>query len=458
MPRTDQFGLTVTTENPAAVEVWNRTVSGILAHSAAAACALAEVRDVAPEFALGHAMRGLCCMTLARGELVAIADHDLANARKALRDNPATERERLYVEALAAWIAGAPSQAIRHFEEILTRWPRDALAVKLSHSTRFMTGDPDGMRRSVERVLDHYREDHPATGYILGCHAFALEETGELTAAEAEGRRALERSPDDAWGLHAVDHVYDMTARARDGIAWITGNLAAWRQANNFRFHLWWHLALHHLELGDIDRVLELYDGEVRREHTDDFRDFANGASMLARLEIEGVDVGRRWEELADIAQRRVDDGTLVFASLHYLMALLGAGRYREAGALVGRLAEEARRAGREMDHVAREAGVPAARAIEAFWKGEPGAALEGLLRARPHLLAIGGSHAQRDVFERITIEAAIRAGRFSTAEVLIEHRSRHRGAPDRFALDRQGRLPAGEVGHGAALAVASRA
>ncbi|NND49841.1 MAG: tetratricopeptide repeat protein [Rhizobiales bacterium] len=437
MPHVDEYGLTVTLQNPAAVATWNATVHGVLAHAASTPCALSAVREEAPEFALGHAMRGLCCMILARGELVDIARHDLDNARKALDADPATERERLYVDALAAWLGGSPSQAVHIMDRILVDWPRDALALKIGHSIRFMMGDPEGMRRSVASVLDHYDEDHPARGYALGCHAFALEETGDMTAAEAAGKRALEFAPDDAWGLHAVDHVYDMTARAADGIKWITDNRAAWDGANNFRFHLWWHLALHHLELGEVDRVLELYDTEIRRERTDDFRDISNGTSLLARLEIEGVDVGTRWEELAEIAARRVDDASLVFANLHYLMALLATGRKTEAGAMINRLAADAARSKTEMETVARAVGFPAAEALSEFWSGHNDQALQGLLKVRPHLQAIGGSHAQRDVFERITIEAAVRAGRFSTAEALIADRDQFRGASDRFSASR---------------------
>jgi tetratricopeptide (TPR) repeat protein len=442
----DQFGLAVTLDDPAAVADWDETVHGILAHAGNAPAALAAVRKRAPEFALGHAMRGLCCMILARGELVAVAHHDLTNARAALAQNRASEREVAYADALEAWLGGSPSRAALIMDQVLARWPCDALAVKIGHTVRFMLGDARGMRNSVESVLEHYGAGHTAQGYVLGCHAFALEETGDLAAAERIGKRALELAPDDAWGLHAVDHVYDMSARPADGIAWITSNRAAFGGANNFRFHLWWHLALHHLDLGQFDRVLDLYDGEIRRESSDDFRDIANASSLLARLDIEGVDVGRRWEEVSEIAARRIEDESLVFAGLHYLMALLGAGRHGEAMALVRRLSRDAARNLTEMDGVARIAGAPLAAALEAFWSDRPDTALDALLALRPRLGAIGGSHAQRDVFERITVEAAIRAGRFAIAEALIEDRVRFRGAVDGFAAGRRARCAAPAV------------
>ena len=39
-----------------------------------------------------------------------------------------------------------------------------------------------------------------------------MEEAGEFVAAEQQGLKGLSLAPDDAWGLHAVAHVFDMTA------------------------------------------------------------------------------------------------------------------------------------------------------------------------------------------------------------------------------------------------------
>jgi len=50
----------------------------------------------------------------------------------------------------------------------------------------------------------------------------------------------------------------------------------------------------------------------------------------------------------------------------------------------------------------------------------------------------IGGSHAQRDVFERMTIDAGLRAGMVDSVQALIEDRiARRAGAVDRFAATR---------------------
>ena len=120
-------------------------------------------------------------------------------------------REQIYVAALEACVAGYTHAGLRSLEHILRVTPQDALAMKLSHAWRFVLGDSLGMRASLERVAEAYTPDHMAHGYFQGCMAFALEETGEYASARTTGLRGLEAAPDDAWGLHAVAHVHDMT-------------------------------------------------------------------------------------------------------------------------------------------------------------------------------------------------------------------------------------------------------
>jgi hypothetical protein len=282
------------------------------------------------------------------------------------------------------------------------------------------------MRVSVEGVLEAW-DDHPARGFLLGCHAFTLEETGEFAAAERVGRTGVALAPDDAWGLHAVAHVFDMTGRARAGLDWLTGRESSWVHCNNFRFHVWWHRALMHLDLGEHETVLAQYDAEIRAEKTDDYRDVSNAASLLARLELDGVDVEGRWDELADLAEGRATDGCLAFADLHYMLALCGGARNAAAAGLIARMgaaggaADEARR-------VIARPGLHVARGLRAFAEGEYSSAWVHLRAGRADLQSIGGSHAQRDVFDRITIEAALRSGYMDTAESLLRDRMARRG------------------------------
>jgi tetratricopeptide (TPR) repeat protein len=354
----------------------------------------------------------------------------------ALTGAPATMREIAFVHALGDWLKGRPTRAAARMEVVLRLNPRDALAMKLIQAIHFVMGRPAAMRASVEGVMDAWG-DHPARGYLLGCHAFALEETGEFARAERTGRAGVALAPDDAWGLHAVAHVFDMTARARDGLDWLTGREASWAHCNNFRFHVWWHRALLHLDLGEHDAALALYDADIRAEKTDDYRDISNGASLLARLELEGVNVGHRWEELADLSENRATDGCLAFADLHYMLALCGGDRDGAAAGLIARM-QATRAAGNEAQAIIAHPGLHVAKGLQAFAAGEYPVAWMHLRAGRADLQQIGGSHAQRDVFDRITIEAALRGGYTAAAESLLRDRMARRGGSlDGYAAGR---------------------
>lgn len=441
VPRTDICACPVTLHSDQSVRTWNCVILGLLSHGTQTPLHLGQLMEAEPEFAMGHAARGLFCLMTGRAEVFPAAREALKSATAAATDQQITARERGWIAALSHWLEGRPTAAIAAAETVLHAFPQDTATVKLSHGIRFMLGDSEGMRRSVERVLDAHGPDHACRGYLLGCHAFTLEETGEYARAEATGFEGLRFAADDAWGLHAVAHVHDMTSRPADGIALIEENAAAWSGANNFRYHVWWHKALLHMDRGELDLALDLYDTQIRENKTDDYRDISNATSLLVRLELEGVNVGKRWEELADLSENRVEDGCLVFADLHYLLALIGAERGTACDAMAVRFARDAIQSG-EMPKRYENPGLAVLAGLNAFSEGRYDAAFTRLSAARPAMPSIGGSHAQRDVFERLTIDAGLRAGRHdATAAILNDRIALRGGTIDRFSTTRLDRL-----------------
>lgn len=432
----DLFGYELTLSDKDALAAWNETVRAFLAHGKTTPQHLETCLGLAPDFALGHAARGLFCLLLGRRELTGTARECLAIARSSAAHTPVTARETAVIDALGSWLQGFPTRAADLLDAMLVKVPEDALMMKLVHAIRFVLGDATGMRQSIERIQSAYSESHPAYGYLLGCRAFSLEETGDYRQAEATGRRGLEFARDDAWGLHAVAHVHDMTGRSEEGTGWLENHPDGWAHCNNFGYHVWWHLALMYLDQGDADKALALYDSDIRKDKTDDYRDISNAASLLARLELEGVNVGSRWDELALLSDKRAEDGCNVFADLHYLLALLNGGRRMGVERLLSGFQQRAR-AETDIGRITTEAGLPTGLGLEQYRKGNYASAFSLLTSARGSLHTIGGSHAQRDVFERITIDAALRAGLPDDAERLIRSRSRKRGALDRFAEQR---------------------
>ncbi len=435
----DVFGQTTTLTGAEALESWNKTQLAFLAHGAATPTHLAATLESDPDFALGHAVKAMFYLLLGRRELMAIAREAHEAAQNAAKVRPVSKREQHFLDALSIWISGYPKAALIHFETLLDINPDDALAMKLDHAIRFVLGDSTGMRAMIEKVMPAYGSDHAGRGYLMGCYAFGLEETGEYSHARVAGREGMLMAPDDAWGLHAVAHVHDMLADASGGIKWLTGREHAWEHCNNFRYHVWWHKALMHLDLGQYDAALELYDTEVRHDRTDDYRDISNATSLLSRLELDGIDVGNRWEELAELSAARTEDGCLIFADLHYLLALIGGRREDAVKDLMGRLHRDACENRTDMQKAMAAPGLAAAAGLEAFGESNYEQAFVNLAKARMTLQQAGGSHAQRDVFERLTIDCGIRAGFFDEAsEILTARTVKRAGREDGYAIARR--------------------
>jgi tetratricopeptide (TPR) repeat protein len=425
MPK-DCRELEMTAASDAAVEAYDRTIRAYLCFARDTGDRLKAAYKADPDMPMAHCLKGYFFQLFSNPALHPKADQALEQARTAAAARGANAREEMHIAALAAWRRGDMREATDIWEEILVEHPLDILALKLGHFTHFYFGDAAELRDSVARVLPLWSERTPDYGYVLAMRAFGLEESGDYAAAEKAGRRAVEINPEDAWGVHAVAHVLEMQGRAKDGVAWVAGLRPSWSKANNFRFHVSWHQALFHFERGEYDRVLALYDGEFRAERTDDILDLSNAIAMLWRLEDEGVGVGQRWEELADIAEKRSRDHVLAFADVHFAMALAGAGRLDKAAAMARSMAAAGRDGRVSQAPVLAGVGAAVADAIVAFRRGDPAAALDRLHLFRGEVRQIGGSHAQRDVVARLLILAALKAGKAKLARALLAERAAH--------------------------------
>jgi tetratricopeptide (TPR) repeat protein len=277
----DRFGHTHTVSSQPAIAAFEAATYATGAHRAIGDN-LTRALELEPDLVSAWALRSVGNAMLARRETLAAAARDAAQAAEALsRIGGGTQGERALVEAARLTSLGRLSEAAITLEWHLDDEPLDFLALKLAHGLRFMTGQPKPMLETTTRVLRKWGDSTPGYGFVLGCHAFGLEEAGDYLTAEATGRRAVELEPSDAWGLHAVSHVMEMSGRTAEGIAWLGASRTIWPDCNNFRFHLAWHLALFHLELGNGPAVLDIYDREVMPAASDDFRDMANAVSLL---------------------------------------------------------------------------------------------------------------------------------------------------------------------------------
>ena len=413
----DERGHAMTTESAEAAAALDLAIHNFLHWKAAIMPNVQAALAADPAFGMGHIVLGLILHGARNVHFQGKIDQALASAHK--QATVMTARENLYLSALDAAHRGQLTQSVSCFELILEKHPRDLFAQRLAQMELFWIGEMDWSAAISSHVHRHWDETIASYGVHLSCRAFDLEETLDFEQAEILGRRAVEIDPTDVWGTHAVAHVMIMQGRFAEGVAWLDGLKGHWADTNQMQLHLWWHRCLFHLELGEFDAVLDIYDRWVRNRDLpllqampDLYIDLQNGASMLMRLELRGIDVGDRWTELGELVSSRTEDHTSPFTSAHFAAILAANGNSDAATGLIDSMRAFAHKDDGTLGPRFATAAIPAAHAAIAHRSGDHHAVITALLPARRMLWQMGGSHAQRDLFFLILADSAIKAQR----------------------------------------------
>ena len=418
----DRRGMRASTDNPKNLEIYEAALRGLNTYRGDPVAIIETALEADPDFVMGHVLRAQVLATMWERSVVPKVQASLARLKEL--DSRSNDRERAHARSIERWTAGDWNGARGVLDRLLAEEPRDLLALQAGHLADFFHSDRDNLRGRIARALPAWSRDDPGYGFVLGMHAFGLEECGNYSQAEETGRHAIEIDPEDCWAQHAVAHVMEMQARQPEGIAFMEARRANWAQADNtFAFHNWWHTALYNLDQDRIDRALEIYDQGVRPEPAEVQLMMLDAAALLWRLHLRRIDVGKRWDELAAAYEKSGEAGFYAFNDMHAMMAYVATGRMKAAASLL-EAAEGAARNGGTNGMMTREAGLSILRAVEAFGRECYGEAVDLLMPVRYRANVFGGSHAQRDILHRTVIEAALRAGDHALARALANERT----------------------------------
>jgi tetratricopeptide (TPR) repeat protein len=398
----DYLGNPVTGQSDATLRGIDDFIEGYLAYETRAERILAAAA-ADPESCLANVYAGLLWMLLEAPEAGARAAPFLAVAESLAAS--ATRREQLNARMLRAWVDDDLGLAIRICDQLTNEFPRDLAIVKTQQYFEFNRGNAPAMLRVAMKIA-------PANAqvpYAHGMAAFAYEQCHLLDEAESAARTALAMRRKEPWAQHALAHVLLTRGRIDDGARFLEEAQETWIDLNSFMVtHIWWHLALFYLAQGRNREALELYDRHCWGVAKNYSQDQIGAVSLLARFELAGLDVGARWEDLADHLEARAGDVVQPFLTLQYLYGLARAGRPQAQSLLecVRRHAEHAPEFSRV---VWQEVALPACEGLYSYARGEYEHASRRLAVAMPRMAQAGGSHAQRDLFEKILSDAAKR-------------------------------------------------
>ena len=426
----DARGLTTTVSDPRALEAYERALHAFQTYRGDPLAPLDEAIGLDAGFAGAYAAKALLLCTVFERRFMRMALETLDAGREALERG--TPRERALADAAALIARGRWHAGAQRLDDVLQDHPRDILALQVAHIMDFFRGDALNLRNRVSRVRRAWDRTVPGFAYVLGMHAFGLEECNQYPEAEAAGREAVELSGDDCWAVHAVGHVMEMQGRIAEGLAWFDQTQAAWNtEDNGFAYHNAWHTALFRMDAGDLGAALAVYDARFAKG-TETALARIDATALLWRLKLEGADVASRFAPVADAWEGSLEDegGFYAFNDFHATLALAATGRRDSLERIRKALARAEKDGGANADMTRLVARGACEAAID-YCEGRYADAAERLVAVRDGASRFGGSHAQRDLLTLTLVDAAIRAGVPKMARHYIEERLVHKPASE---------------------------
>lgn len=379
--------------------------------------------EISPDFAMAHVLKAYLFALATEPD----ATVEAASIVEGLKGSSQDDRVSSHVAALSHLVAGNWTQAALQLDRHSMTYPRDIVALQTGHLMDFFRANSRNLRDRILRALPHWNADVPGYSILLGLLSFGYEEAGNYARAEEAGRQALDIQPLDCWAHHAVAHVMEMQGRAQDGIGWMIAREPTWDGEDNFfKVHNWWHRAVFHFDLGQVDEAVALYDNSIRGDNSEVAMDLVDASAMLWRLDISGHDVGARWGELSDAWMQHADGKLYPFNDWHAAMSHLGAVRHGRVDDILAAYQSEMD-VTTEVGVWRQEIGQPLIEGFQAFRSGRYDVAIEMLYPTRFIVNAFGGSHAQRDVIDWTLTEAAIRGGNSTVATAMANERLAHK-------------------------------
>jgi hypothetical protein len=431
----DERNLPLSTDDTEAVHLFDRAVEHYLKYHTDTMALVGKAIAADSDFVMAHCLKGyllLGAANPAHGQQIAAT---LAAAQS--NAATATQREQLHVAAFAAWAGGELDKSFAIWRQILDATPTDLLALRICDTTWFRHGQTQKIREQADRIAPRWSPDLPGYDMLQCVWAFAHEETGDYAAAERAVDTALEQDRTNYFAHHVKAHVLEMDCRPGEGRDWLDSQIHNWSAGNNLVHHLWWHRTLMELDLGERDAVLASYDANIRnfddpmtKAVPDHYVDLQNATALLWRLELLGLDVGHRWDELADKAEARTGDAGHLLLVPHLMLALAATERDAAAARYVAALRDLAADPALWTAPAIADVVIPACEAALAHHRCEHARVVDLLGPRQDQIRLLGGSNAQRDLFFQMLIDSAMKADRRDVVSAMIAHETATRSVP----------------------------
>ena len=373
---------------------------------------ITKMLEADPNFAMGKVM-ATCLSTFEVNSRT--CDQMMVNIKELIelkKKVSLNERERMHCEAVVQMGFGNRFKASQIWEEILMIYPRDILALKNTFINYIYLGCSVMLRDVVARVLPYWKQTDPEYGYLLNLYAFGLEETNLYAAAEKTVLDGLSLAPEDQWGIHTASHIYESTCRYEKAGDMLL-KTESWWGKGALACHNYWHLSNYYVETNSFDKALEVFDEHVGPMFKQEKSAFSidDGCQLLQKLEFEGVEVGNRWEDVYESYLSNSPDNFLCYHDILKLFSFpntKGNNTLNEKKIFLESVENYIRSGNDDNSKCTQEIGLNTMKGVVAYTEGCFEDAVDFLYPVKRQFARLGGSNAQRDIFDLLLINACL--------------------------------------------------
>ncbi len=418
MPLTDRYGLTVTTESPAALAQFQEGMDRLLAYGPGAEESFAAALAADDGLAVAHVGRAL--LAAVQGD-AASARAAAARARETVAG--ATRRERQHAEAVSALVAGETARGLALVDEHVKDFPRDAVLVNQASSSIALAGRSDREEHRVaflERLAPAYGDDW----WFQSALAFTYHEVDRFEESRRLSEASLQQYPRNASAAHNLAHIQFETLDIDAGAAFLDEWMAGYDRRATFHCHLAWHQAMFALHEGRYAQALAIFERDILSS-VNPRSAMTDGTALLWRVRLDGAHEPLPWRSLADLAAGVSRPGYL-FGECHAALAYAACG---DEAALT-KLMDGLRALDAKGNPIAGRVVLPLVQGAAAFAAGDHAGALAHFEPVESEMHRIGGSHAQWELHEETMVVCYLELARYDDALRLVRRRLARRASP----------------------------
>ena len=420
----DRYELPLSTDSSDAAESYIQGIDLVLSGNVGAEDRLEDALRADEGFALAHAALALLDLRWRR------FDSAGAHAEAARRLASGTsKREQQHVEVITSMVDGRGAEALSFASEHLDSFPSDA----------YILQQYIGMRRGVgclelnAAILDKIESLEPAYGddwFYAGTRSFQLHELNRFDESRRYAELSLAGNPRNGNAAHNMAHCFYETADYVAGVDFLSDWIVGYHPDAPHYSHLNWHKALFDLTQGRYQDSYDVYRETIRPSVLKQDigglgPPLADATSLFWRFRLYGSPLEQTadWTEIDQFAVTTAAGPRTPFYDAHCALSFAATGNDGAMSALI-----DALRAAADNGHaVTREVALPLVLGIEAFGRGAYGETIAHIEPVFDDIVRIGGSQAQRMVFEETLLRAYMLAGRAEKAEWLLRKRLEHR-------------------------------